>query len=72
MGKKRKGFRRRSKSAPATVSESRQANRSSKHKQWTEKQMLATMETARSGLSANRAAEVHGVPRSTLKDRLSG
>ena len=35
--------------------------------------MCAAMEEAMSGrMSANKAADVHGVPRSTLKDRLSG
>ena len=35
--------------------------------------MLAAMTQAQSGnVSANRAADFHGVPRSTLKDRLHG
>ena len=35
--------------------------------------MLSAMESVQSGMvSANKAAEIHGVPRSTLKDRLSG
>ena len=35
--------------------------------------MLAAITMAKNGeVSANQAAEVHGVPRSTLKDRLKG
>ena len=34
--------------------------------------MLSAIETARAGVSANEAARQHGVPPSTLKDRLSG
>lgn len=42
-------------------------------KQWAEEQMSAAMQSvATQGLSGNKAADLHGVPRSTLKDRLSG
>lgn len=35
--------------------------------------MLAAMDSVlKKGLSGNKAADLHGVPRSTLKDRLSG
>ena len=35
--------------------------------------MLAAITMAKNGeVSANQAADVHGVPRSTLKDRLKG
>ena len=44
-----------------------------KQKQWTETQMLAaTNSVQNNGLSDNRAADLHGVPCSTLEDRLSG
>ena len=47
-------------------------NRQQKCKQWNEAQMLSAIETAMSGVLANQAARQHGVPPSTLKDRLSG
>ena len=47
-------------------------NRQRKRKQWNGAQMLSAIETAMSGVSANQATRQHGVPPSTLKDRLSG
>ena len=42
-------------------------------KQWTEEQMSAALNSVKTeGLSGNRSADLYGVPRSTLKDRLSG
>ena len=42
-------------------------------KKWTDGQMKAAMKSViDDNLSANRAADLHGVPRSSLKDRLSG
>ena len=69
--KKTKGFRR------CRLSENedrhRQPNRSNKRKEWSEQQMTAALDAVlKQGLSGNQAADVHGVPRSTLKDRLSG
>ena len=47
-------------------------NRSSKRKKWSPEQMTAAMDSALSGnMSINQAALFHGVPRSTLEDRLS-
>lgn len=66
--KKKKGFRRKSHD---TISP-KLPNRSSKRKQWTNEQMLAAIDDVKSGISRNQAAEAHSVPRSTLKDRLSG
>ena len=70
MPRKRR-WRKRSRSAPpATLNK---ANRPSKRRQWTEQQMLAAIMMAENGeVSANQAADVHGVPRSTLKGRLKG
>ena len=69
--KKIKGFCRRRKSCPAAMT--KPPNRSSRRKKWTLQQMEAAMESALSGnMSINRAAELHGVPRTTLQDRLSG
>lgn len=67
--KKYKGFRRR----PQTQARQKKPNRGSKRKQWSEEQMTAAMDAAtQHGISANQAADRHGIPRSTLKDRLSG
>ena len=42
-------------------------------KQWTEEKLLAALQSVEhQGLSGNKAADLHGVPRSTLKDRLTG
>ena len=44
-----------------------------RRKQWTDESMLAAMEAAKKGtMSINKAAVLHGVPPTTLKDRLSG
>ena len=67
--KKKKGFRRASK--PNITS--RVQKPKVKRKQWTEIQMLAAISSVQNdGLSGNRAADLHGVPHSTLKDQLSG
>ena len=67
----RKRWRKRSRYAPPATFN--RANRPSKHKQWTEQEMLAAITMAENGeVSANQAADAHGVPRSILKDRLNG
>ena len=67
--KKFKGSRRRIQ----TQSQPKQTNRSNKRKQWSEKQMADAINAVKQqGISANQAADCHGIPRSTLKDRLSG
>ena len=38
-----------------------------KRKQWTDRQMLTAIDDVKRGMSCNRAADAHGVPRSTLK-----
>ena len=66
--KKKRGYRRRSEPHQAP-----KRRGFKKRKQWTNEQMEAAMAAATKGtLSANKAADLHGVPRSTLKDRLSG
>ena len=68
--KKRKGFRR---CRPCGNPSPKQPNRCAKRKLWSEDQMTAAMDAVlKEGLSGNRAADLHGVPRATLKDRLSG
>ena len=66
--KKKKGFRR-----PSGPHQAPKCRAFKKRKQWTNEQMEAAMAAATKGtLSANKAADLHGVPQSTLKDRLSG
>ena len=67
--KKKKGFRRH---RPGVQAQQKQPNRSSKRKEWTEEQMQAALDDVKRGVSGNRAADSNGIPRSTLKDRLSG
>ena len=72
MPRKTKRFSRRKKKqlTPSPVASS---NRQSKRKQWSDQQMRDAMEAASSGVvSVNGAADMYGVPRSTLKDRLNG
>ena len=72
MPKKKKGFRR-SPLAPTGSKSIRKPQRPQRRKQWTAEQMDAALySVTHDGLSGNRAADLHGVPRSTLKDRLSG
>ena len=66
---RRKRWAKRLKSAPPAI---RQRRPAAKRKQWTEEQMTGALAAASEGMPANRAATMYGVPRSTLKDRLSG
>ena len=64
--------RKRCRSAPAILITD-PAPKRTKQKQWDERQMDAAMKAVQSGKSSiNRAAEDHGIPRSTLKNRVSG
>ena len=73
MPNKKKGFKRSCIQPPPSVSHPKKSNRSLKRKQWTDEQMLAAIESVQTDhMSGNKAADLHGVPRSTLKDRLSG
>ena len=72
MANKKRGFGRRS-SDTAMPSSAPPNIRKSKRKQWNDQQMVDTINDVTSNrLSANSAAKKHGVPPSTLKDRLSG
>ena len=72
--KKQKGFRRlNSQFNFHQVQIQLQPRRDAKRRKWTDEQMKAAMKSViDDSLSANRAADLHGVPRSTLKDHLSG
>ena len=64
--------RKRSNSAPAVLIHAPFSKRA-KWKQWTDIQMKATIDAVKSRkCSINCAASDHGVPATTLKDRLSG
>ena len=54
-------------------SQHKASNRPAKLRIWSNQSMLQAMETVKCGyMGMNRAAIEHGVPRTTLKDRLSG
>ena len=63
----KKRWCRRSKTSPPPVS-----RRPSKRKQWTNEQMARALMAVSEGMPANKAAGTYGVPKSTLKDRVSG
>lgn len=67
-GKRKFTRRKRSSSAPAVL----RPRKPSKRKCWDEDQMLAAMSAVKGGSHIKRAAEEHGVPVSTLRDRISG
>ena len=66
--KKKKGFKWK---RPNIVSPTL-PNRSITRKQWMDREMLAAIDDVKQGMSCNKAADAHCVPRSTLKDRISG
>jgi len=45
---------------------------SKKRKQWTEESMVAAVQAYKDGQGVTAAARLHGVPRSTLYDRVTG
>ena len=66
--KKKKGF-----NQSTTQPDTRPSQNMRKQMQWTNEQMECAMNAVLDdGISANKAAILHRVPRSTLKDRLSG
>ena len=68
-----KKFSRRKKRSSHPTSCQRKTQFPAKRKQWTDQQMVDAMEAASAGnMSINKASEMYGVPRTTLKDRLNG
>ena len=61
-----------SSSSPARTFITTGASRPTKYKDWTESKLQRAFWSVQNGLSIRRAAEAHGVPRSTLQDRISG
>ena len=45
---------------------------SARQKQWSNRSMEAALKAVQDGIRVNNAAELHGVPKTTLKDRVSG
>ena len=71
MPRRRRRFagrlRRHSKSAPPAL-----LGQSNKRKLWTNEQMLAALKAVEEGQPINQAACDHGIPKTILKDRVSG
>ena len=65
MPRKLRRLKRRSYSALHT-------NRTSQRKQWSAEGMVSAVEAVKRGMSVLRAATLHGVPRTTLQDRVKG
>ena len=61
--------RKRTRSAPAVFNS---PAKRTKHKQWRDSQMIAAMNAVKHGkISLNEAATAHGIPKITLKDRVT-
>ena len=58
----------RSSSAPAIL----KSPAKKKRKQWSEVSMVAALEAVKKGMTINKAAAQHGVPRTTLQHRVRG
>ena len=70
---KMRTYQRRRKRQSAAEPVVKAANRPTKLKNLTKEQMARAIECAQSGtISYNKVAELHGIPKSTLKDNLSG
>ena len=67
--KKKKGFRRTKSKEPARKSPQGNSSHSAVRMQYSEDQMLGAIASVKNGMSRTAAAEQHGVPLSTLKDR---
>ena len=69
----RKRLTKRKAKSPASSDKSPPASRpSTKRLQWSNQQMEAAMKAVESGSGINQAARDYGVPKTTLKDRISG
>ena len=73
MPRKRRSFaRKRSRSAPVDRRRSTNRNRQKRRNNWLEESMKAALEAVKEGQSISQAARDHGVPKTTLYDRVSG
>ena len=72
-GKKMSGEKRRNKENRPPQKKRKPAKRPTKLRGWTNEAMVRAMDAVKSGeMGVNRAALEHGVPRTSLKDRLAG
>lgn len=70
---RRRNSRKKKHSSGGTIAVTRKPRVSAKRKLWSDESIIAAMEAVRKGIiSINKAAVLHGVPCTTLKDRLSG
>ena len=69
MPRRRKRQTKRASSCPVALN--RKTSRPSRRKQWTNESMLAALQAVKDGEGVNRAAILHGILPSMLKDRLS-
>ena len=63
-------IRKRSRSGPATLSVS--PHIAKKHKEWNDENMRVALKAVADGESVSRAARDHGIPKTSLCDRVSG
>ncbi len=72
-GKKRKETKKApgSKKRPKLCEETA-LNRPKEYRQWSEQSMSGALKAVTEGMGVNRAAEEFGIPKTTLKDRVSG
>ena len=72
MGRVPKRFKSRAPVVTAPRYSPRKKRESVKRKQWSNESMEAAMQAVKDGMGVNKPAELHGVPKTTLKDRISG
>ena len=73
MPRKRRSFaRKRSRSASASLRRVTNQTRRAMRKNWSDESMTAALEAVKKGESISQAAREHGVPKTTLYDRVSG
>ena len=69
MAKTPKRFRARAKPVPHHTHPMKKCN---KRKQWSNEAMEAALAAVKNGTGVNKAAQLHGIPCTTLKDRVAG
>lgn len=72
MGGIAKRFKSRAPIVTAQRCSPRKKCESVKRKQWSNESMEAVSQAVKDGMGVNKEAELHGIPKTTLKDRVSG